>query len=129
MICNSWVLGQVACFITRRAWHTRQPQTALRCMRMPPRTFLSTTCSAISSNIVGHITSVLYYIVGLTYDIVGWQESRCPLMTSPFLSSKSLLTHYNLKVQKYSFFTPNLIFPLQTGSEANSYQTTAVQRN
>ncbi len=41
-------------------------------------------------------------------------------MTSPFLSSKSQLTHYNLKVQKYSFSTPNLISPFQTGSEPAS---------
>ncbi len=50
-------------------------------------------------------------------------------MTSPFLSSKSLLTHYNLKLLRYSFFTSNLIFLFQTGSEANSYHTTVVQRN
>ena len=45
-------------------------------------------------------------------------------MASPFLSSKCLLTHYNLKVWKYSFFNPNLISPFQTVSEANSYHTT-----
>ncbi len=45
-ICNSWVPGQAACFITRRAGQLR---TALRCMQMPLQTRFSTTCSAISS--------------------------------------------------------------------------------
>ena len=34
-------------------------------------------------------------------------------MKSPFLSPKCQLTHYYLKVQKYSFFTPNLISPFR----------------
>ncbi len=48
-ICNSWVLGQAACFITRRAWHTRQLLTVLHCMQKPQQTTFSTTCSAILS--------------------------------------------------------------------------------
>ena len=48
-ICNSWVLGQVACFITRRVRRTVLPQTVRCCIKMPLRTRFSTTCSAISS--------------------------------------------------------------------------------
>ena len=39
------------------------------------------------------------------------------------------LTGLILKVYKYSFIEPDLIFPFQTCSEANSYYTTSVQWN
>ena len=48
-ICNSWVLGQAACFITRRARRTKLQLTVRCCIKMHRRTRFSTTCSAISS--------------------------------------------------------------------------------
>jgi hypothetical protein len=67
-ICNSWVLGPAASFITRRAWSTRHLLVVLPCFRMlrQTRRCFSTTCSAISSTPVQSFRTCIHTGLPLT---------------------------------------------------------------